>query len=55
MDEYKQRLMAINAKPIKKIAEARARNRVKAERRWEKIQKKISDMQSGRHWHQWRR
>ena len=46
VDEYKQRLMAINAKPIKKIAEARARNRVKAERRWEKIQKKISDMQS---------
>ena len=46
VDEYKQRLMAINAKPIKKIAEARARNRVKAERRWEKIQKKISDMQA---------
>ena len=46
VDEYKARLLAINAKPIKKIAEARARNRVKAERRWEKIQKKISDMQS---------
>ena len=44
--EYKKRLLAINAKPIKKIAEARARNRVKAERRWEKIQKKISDMQA---------
>ena len=46
VDEYKLRLMAINAKPIKKIAEARARNRVKAERRWEKVQKKINDMQA---------
>ena len=45
VDEYKERLKAINARPVKKIAEARMRKKAKMERRWTKIAKKVSDLQ----------
>ena len=41
---FKDRLKAINARPIKKIAEARQRKKAKTEARWEKIQKKMDDV-----------
>jgi AdoMet-dependent rRNA methyltransferase SPB1 len=37
VDTYKEQLKAINARPIRKIAEAKARKQVKTQKRWEKI------------------
>jgi len=37
VDTYKEQLRAINARPIRKIAEAKARKQVKTQKRWEKI------------------
>jgi AdoMet-dependent rRNA methyltransferase SPB1 len=37
VEEYKQSLKAIDARPIKKIAEARARKKMKTVKKWEKI------------------
>lgn len=40
----KEKLAAINAKPIKKIAEARARKRMRAVTRWEKVKKQAENI-----------
>jgi hypothetical protein len=37
VDTYKEQLKAINTRPIKKIAEAKARKQVKTQKRWEKV------------------
>jgi len=37
VDAFKEQLRAINARPIKKIAEAKARKKMKALKRWEKL------------------
>jgi len=37
VDTYKEQLKAINARPIRKIAEAKARKQVKTAKRWEKL------------------
>ena len=41
---FKDRLKAINARPIKKVMEARRRKKVKTEKRWEKIAKKVDEV-----------
>eukprot|EP00808_Paulinella_micropora_P023440 g48895.t1 len=37
VDAFKEKLKAVNARPMKKIAEARARKKMKAVKRWEKV------------------
>lgn len=37
VDAFKEQLRAVNARPIRKIAEAKARKQVKTQKRWEKI------------------
>lgn len=37
VDAFKEQLRAINARPLRKIAEAKARKQVKTQKRWEKI------------------
>jgi len=44
VDEFKEKLKAINARPIKKIAEARARKKKKTEKRWEKIKTQATNI-----------
>eukprot|EP01084_Bolivina_argentea_P115533 205442_1 len=45
--EYKERLKAINARPIKKVAEAKARKKLKAQRIWNKIKRRASAIADG--------
>eukprot|EP00484_Ammonia_sp_Unknown_P029803 CAMPEP_0197051364 /NCGR_PEP_ID=MMETSP1384-20130603/26045_1 /TAXON_ID=29189 /ORGANISM="Ammonia sp." /LENGTH=946 /DNA_ID=CAMNT_0042483917 /DNA_START=24 /DNA_END=2864 /DNA_ORIENTATION=- len=42
--EHKERLRAINARPIKKVAEAKARKKLKAQRIWNKIKKQATSI-----------
>ena len=41
---FKDRLKLINARPIKKIAEARLRKKAKTEKRWQKIAARVDDV-----------
>jgi Fe2+ transport system protein B len=40
VDLFKQRMAAINARPARKVAEAKGRKKIRAVRRWEKLQQK---------------
>ena len=42
VDKFRDKLKAINARPIRKIAEAKARKKQKTQKRWEKIKEKVA-------------
>merc|ERR1711870_95638 len=42
--EYKAYLKAVNARPLKKVAEAKARKKRKAMREWEKLKKQANSI-----------
>lgn len=44
MDEYRRKLREINARPIRKVAEARARNKCKVEKRMARIRKQAQQL-----------
>ena len=46
VEEYKDRLRLINDRPIKKIAEAKMRNKLKTERKWERIKQKLHEVEN---------
>ena len=44
VDYFKEQLKAINARPIKKIAEAMAKKKVKAVKKWEQLKNKAQSI-----------
>merc|ERR1719482_2261600 len=44
MDEYRRKLREINARPIRKVAEARARNKMKVDKRMSRIRKQAQSL-----------
>jgi AdoMet-dependent rRNA methyltransferase SPB1 len=44
VEAYKAELKAVNARPIKKIAEAKGRAKIRAVRRWEKLKKEAQNI-----------
>ena len=47
MDVFKQKLKAVNARPMKKIAEAKARKKMKSLKRWERVKAQAEQIAAG--------